>query len=120
MQKFTAQQLGKLGEDLAAAHLQAKGYSLLARNYRYGHNEIDLILRHGNEYVMVEVKTLQAGTGLYPEASVTIRKQGEIKKAATAYVEVHNLSNCIVRFDVVAVTIGPGEPLLEHFVDAFR
>lgn len=118
--KNATHQTGKRGEDLAATSLQQKGYVLLARNYRHGHNEIDLVMKHGGEYVMVEVKTLQSSTGLHPEASVTLRKQNEVKKAAAAYVAVHQLDNHIVRFDVVAVTLGTGDPQIEHFIDAFR
>jgi putative endonuclease len=51
--------LGRLGEDLAAAHLSRLGFSLLARNVRTRHGEIDLIVSDASVLVFAEVKTRQ-------------------------------------------------------------
>ena len=50
-------ELGKAGEAIAVAHLESKGYRILERNWRLGHEEIDIIARDGNFIVVVEVKT---------------------------------------------------------------
>ena len=56
--------LGRLGERLAAAHLQRLGFAILARNVRTRHGEIDLIAFDGEALVFVEVKTRRsAGAG---------------------------------------------------------
>jgi len=52
--------LGRLGEDLAAAHLQRLGYAMLARNVRTRHGEIDLIAHRAGVLVFAEVKTARA------------------------------------------------------------
>ena len=52
----TAHQLGQMAEDLAADFYKKRGYTLLARNYRYQKAEVDLIVRKANVLVAVEVK----------------------------------------------------------------
>jgi Holliday junction resolvase-like predicted endonuclease len=54
--------LGRLGEDLAAAHLRRLGFATLARNVRTRHGEIDLIVFDGRVLAFVEVKTRCAGS----------------------------------------------------------
>ena len=62
--------LGRYGEKLAVEHLLARGFSLLARNYRTRRGEIDLIAFDGRTLIFVEVKTHQLGR-LQPPASVS-------------------------------------------------
>jgi putative endonuclease len=52
--------IGRLGETLAASHLQTRGFALLARNYRTRRGEIDLIAFDGTTLLFVQVKTQQA------------------------------------------------------------
>lgn len=47
---------GVAAEDAALAFLQAKGCSLLARNWHCAYGEIDLIVKNGGTIVFVEVK----------------------------------------------------------------
>ena len=42
--------LGKWGEDRAADYLQRKGYRIVARNWKSGHRDIDIIAMDGDEY----------------------------------------------------------------------
>ena len=49
--------IAKTGEALAVAHLKARGYEILERNYRAVRGEIDLIAQDGDFIVFVEVKT---------------------------------------------------------------
>jgi putative endonuclease len=48
--------IGDRGEEIALRYLLRKGYSLVERNYRTRYGELDLILRHENTLVFVEVK----------------------------------------------------------------
>ena len=50
-------ELGREGEDEALLYLTQKGYTLLARNWRIGHLEIDIVAEWFGEIVFVEVKT---------------------------------------------------------------
>jgi putative endonuclease len=61
--------LGRYGEKLALDHLGARGFTVLARNYRRRRGEIDLIAFDGRTLIFVEVKTHQLGRS-QPPASV--------------------------------------------------
>ena len=50
-------QKGNEGENLAAEFLKKKGWEIVARNYRYRHAEIDLIIKRDDWTIFVEVKT---------------------------------------------------------------
>ncbi|MEM6326129.1 MAG: YraN family protein [Bacteroidota bacterium] len=122
---MTAADLGKKGEDLAAVRLEAKGYRLLDRNYRFGREEVDLVMFEptpaddGGEIVFVEVKA-RRGTGFgRPEDAVDAAKQTAIRRVAEAWLHERKLFPSPVRFDVVAILFGAGEPEVEHFENAF-
>lgn len=116
--------VGDRGEDLAAAHLEARGWLILDRNYRYERAELDIVCYEptegGGTIVFVEVKT-RRGLGYgRPEESVTPEKQRTIARVAEAYLYERELLNAPVRFDVVAVLLRDGsEPVIDHFEHAF-
>ena len=120
-----AQSVGRRGEDVAVAFLEAKGYRVLDRNYRFGREEVDVVAFQptprddGGVIVFVEVKA-RSGTGYgRPEAAVDEAKQRAVLRVAEAYLHERRLIPSPTRFDVVAVQFGPGEPAVEHFENAF-
>ncbi len=111
--------LGKQGEQLAAAYLQERGYTLVGANWRSPQGEFDLILRDGETLVFVEVKTRKGGLEAAFE-SITQRKRQILERMAYLYLSENNL-DCDWRIDVVAVMIAKrGNPLIEHVQDAFN
>jgi len=117
---------GDRGEQLAASYLEARGYVILDRNYRFQRAELDLVCweptnsgRDG-EIVFAEVKT-RTGTGFgRPEESVSQAKQRNIVRAAQAYLHERRLEKAACRFDVLSVLLREdGEPVIEHFKRAF-
>src|SRR5258708_21241135 len=83
--------LGKLGEDLAVAELERRGYEILDRRYRRRGGEIDIIARDGKTTVFVEVKTrerLEFGDG---SESVRSWKQRRMICGRLNYPCLHNL-----------------------------
>lgn len=97
-------QLGADKEQLAAEYLTARGMDILERNFRNRQGEIDIIGRHGQYLVFVEVK-FRSGTdmGMAVEA-VGIHKQRQICKVADYYRMIHHLGdNTAVRYDVLAI-----------------
>lgn len=112
-------ELGKLGERLARDFLMAKGYLILEQNWVYGHKEIDIIAKDGNELVIVEVRARRATYLINPEETVDKYKQHFLIWAAEAYVERNKL-DIDVRFDIVAIVIDKNnENRIEHTENAF-
>jgi len=109
---------GKQGEALAKKWLIAHGYIFRAANYRFGKYEIDLIMEKGPLIVVVEVKSRQAGGLEHPSEALSKRQQGQIIKAANAWLEEHEC-DLEVRLDLITVLLGPGDPVIEHYPDAF-
>lgn len=102
--KPAARQTGKEKEMLAAAYLQRAGMEILERNYRCRQGEIDLIGRHQEYLVFVEVKYRQTARFGTPEEAVTYTKQKKICRTADYYRMKHHYSDAApVRYDVVAV-----------------
>lgn len=110
-------ELGRRGERLAADHLLAHGYRLVASNFKLavGRNrrgalvqaEIDLVAYDGATLCFVEVKTRASDRFASPEANVDLRKQRQVTRAARAYRRLLGLSSASYRYDVVAVILPP-------------
>ncbi|MEI6507939.1 MAG: YraN family protein [Bacteroidota bacterium] len=115
--KQNNKQFGQLGEDIAAAYLEKKGYKILTRNYVYGKMELDIICMYNNEIIFVEVKTRTDDQMAFPEQAVGKAKQHNIRLAAENYLEEKDVT-LPHRFDIVAVVKGEKFEI-EHFEDAF-
>jgi putative endonuclease len=113
MQK-NSQNYGAWGEEEAVAYLKRNGYSILERNWRYKHLEIDIIAKKGETLVIVEVKSRKNDTFGEPEIFVNKRKQQFLITAANSYVLERDL-DYEVRFDIVALTGSE----VKHIEDAF-
>jgi putative endonuclease len=112
-------ELGELGERLAANFLQAAGYTIVERNWRVNRAEIDIIARTGDTLIFVEVKTRSSKQFGPPELFVTRRKMRLLAGAAAAYMQAVG-HEWALRFDVVTVVMGQGRaPEVTHFEDAF-
>jgi putative endonuclease len=103
--------LGRRGEDLAAARLAELGYTVVGRNYRCPHGELDLIARLAETWVFVEVRTRRGVRFGTPEESITPRKQAHLIAAAQHYLQAHALADVAWRIDAVAVGLAPGGQL---------
>lgn len=110
--------LGKLGEEIAAQYLIREGYEIVERNWRSIHKEIDIIAKKGQELVVVEVKTRQSEEYGEPDKAVTRQKQRRLISAANAYI-FNNKLDVSTRFDIISVIIREDNPIIEHIEDAF-
>ena len=114
---MTRSTLGKQGEQIAAAYLRQRGYTLIAQNWRAPQGEFDLIMRQGEVLVFVEVKTRKAGLESAFE-SITARKRTILERSAYHYLTENQLDSDW-RIDVIAVAIpSNGQPIVEHIQDA--
>jgi putative endonuclease len=120
-------ELGKLGEQYAAAYLEQLGYRLVAANFTVpvGRNlrgatvnaEIDLVAYDGKILCFIEVKTRASDWFAPPQANIDLRKRRQIARAARAYRRLFELENDPYRFDVVTVVL---DDLTSPRVDLFR
>jgi putative endonuclease len=114
--KTAKQATGQWGEETAAVYLADNGYTILARNIRTAHGEIDIVASKEAGLVFVEVKTRSSHTFAYPEDSVTRRKQAAMLSAAEDYLQAHPESCESWQFDVIAIERKPGgKPEIVHF-----
>ncbi len=124
--------LGRLGEELAVAHLRRLGFALLARNARTRYGEIDVIAFNGEVLVFAEVKTRRMATsprrrtGPYeqPLAGLRPRQRARLRRLATAwlYDETHVRPTAhTIRFDAIGVTVDASGSLvrLDHIEGAW-
>ena len=114
------QDFGKFGEDLACAELTRRGYDILERGYRTKSGELDIVARHGEYFVFVEVKARQDGSFGEPEEAVTLRKQHKLVWMAADYLARHGLGEVACRFDVVGINTLTDPPSVIVIQDAFR
>jgi putative endonuclease len=109
--------VGRYGEERAHRYLRARGYTVVARNWRppQGGGELDLIAWERETLVFVEVKSRVSGEWSAPERDVDAEKLNSLRRAARDYVRRAGAEEAEKRFDVVAIT-GAN---IEHLRDAF-
>lgn len=117
---------GKRAEDLCAERVDARGWTVLARNWRIRAGELDLIARDGDTVVFIEVKATHTDIRngpVAPALAVGPQKQRRIRRLASGWLagpgRRHRFRD--VRFDVVGVTFAPGGELVayDHIENAF-
>jgi putative endonuclease len=111
---------GKQGEAFAASYLKGLKYKILETNYCCRCGEIDIIARDGSVLVFVEVKARRGTSYGPPQLSVTPFKQRQISKTALTYLLRNKLMEENARFDVIALVVRNGEPIVNHIKDAFE
>ena len=111
-------ELGLYGEDLAVAHLLAKGYAIRHRNWRCGRWEVDIVAADGRTLVFVEVKTRRNTEFRQPYEAVDWKKIRHIVTAADTYIKLHDFEGP-VRFDIMTVVGRESHFDIQHIEDAF-
>jgi len=110
---------GAVAEELALHYLEARGLTLVARNFRCRVGELDLVMRDADQLVFVEVRSRRHSRFGTPAESVTRTKQQRLLRAAAFYLQRQRCdSPC--RFDVVAILQPSAEPQVEWIRDAFQ
>jgi putative endonuclease len=113
--------LGAWGERIALRFLKKKNYHILESNFSCPLGEIDLIAKHNNETVFIEVKTRKGLSCGLPEDSITRKKKRQLVKTALFYLKKYNLVQEPCRFDVISISIlnEHRKPKIELIKDAF-
>ncbi|QLA20759.1 YraN family protein [Desulfolutivibrio sulfoxidireducens] len=110
---------GQRGENAALDHLLARGWRIVARNWRCPKGEIDFVCQTDDTLVFVEVKTRAASPQADPAGAVTASKRSRLVKAAMAYLSRHEAWDQPCRFDVVTILETPAGPRVGHIENAF-
>ena len=98
------QQIGQAAEDAAVVFLESQGLEVLYRNFRRRAGELDIVARHGDDLIIVEVRTRSSEKFGGAAASVDFRKQAKLRRAAALLLQQRkDLAALRVRFDVVAI-----------------
>jgi putative endonuclease len=121
--------LGARGEELAARHLEARGYQVVERNFRTRYGELDVVARDARFLVFCEVKTriVRREPGpdvLGPFAAIGARKQRQVRAMAREWLAEGRLDGrrpTEIRFDAIGVSFDAHGKLLalEHLEAAF-
>jgi putative endonuclease len=116
--------VGRRGEQLAAEHLEAAGWTILARNWRCRDGELDIVARDGALLVFVEVKTRSSLAFGSPAEAVHPAKAARIRRLAGHWIAAERVAAdpqfwSAIRFDVVSVVGAAAGFELSHLQGAF-
>jgi putative endonuclease len=113
-------ELGRRGEDLAAAYLEGLGLSIVERNWRCPLGEIDIVAQDGTDLVFVEVKTRSSVAYGHPLEAITVTKLARLRRLASSWCVARAARACDIRIDAVAVIAPAGEQAtIEHLAGVF-
>lgn len=116
----TRGEIGKRGEEAVCDYLLSIGHTILEKNWRYGHFEIDIISIDKVGIHFVEVKSRVVPVQAAPQESVNRAKKRRVVKAAQAYIDLEfKGKETEIWLDVAAVTFEGGKINLEYFEGAF-
>lgn len=108
--------LGHAGEAMAVQFLEAKGWTILDRNWRCPEGEIDIVAYDPEQraIVVVEVKT-RAGLGYgTPMESITYAKVRRLRRLAAVYMKTQGRRAPRLRVDGVGVLHLHGQWEITH------
>ncbi len=111
--------LGRWGEEEAVRFLRRLGMKIIERNLRTPVGEIDIIARHGQTLVFIEVKTRRSNLFGTPQEAVGRFKQRQIVRTAQWYLNSGKGKGLQPRFDVIAILTIGGKTEVEHIPNAF-
>jgi putative endonuclease len=112
-------EFGELGERIAARWLERSGWRIIARRFRSGHRDIDLVVQRDDVIAFVEVKARSGDDFGDPVEAVNHRKQRELTKSAQMWIDRHGRVGESYRFDVVGVLLKERRAFIRHIAGAF-
>ena len=113
-------QFGELGERIAARWLEKAGWKILARRYRNGRRDIDVVAERDGLVAFIEVKARTGQEFGDPVEAVHRRKQRELTKSAQTWIDRHGRSGETYRFDVMGVLLREKRVFVRHVAGAFQ
>ena len=104
--------LGDFGERVARAHLEAKGYRILATNFCVREGEVDIVAERDGVVAFVEVKTRRGDAMGSAIESIDARKAARLLVAAAAFTQAHPELPPGQRIDLIAIDLDAGGRVL--------
>jgi putative endonuclease len=95
--------LGRLGEQLAAEYLQQAGMRILDRNWRCAEGELDIVAAERRLLVACEVKTRSGLAFGSPLEAISRRKRARLRGLAISWIRAHGVLFDEVRIDVIGL-----------------
>ena len=108
--------LGKEGEELGADYLTKNGYTVLHKNWRYSHYEIDIIAEKNNVLHFIEVKIRSSDKFGLPEDAVTKKKFQNLLNGADEFLFQHQQYRH-VQYDILAINKYKKEPIAFFMIE---
>ena len=113
------QDIGLAGERIAEDWLVARGWTVLARRFRSGHRDLDLVVKQDAQVAFVEVKARRGAAYGSPIEAVGWRKRRELARSAAVWIDRHGRAGDAYRFDVIGVLLTGESTQVEHIAHAF-
>jgi putative endonuclease len=110
---------GELGERIAARWFERSGWRVLARRFRAGRRDIDLVIEREGTVAFVEVKARTGEEFGDPVEAVHRRKQRSLTRSAQSWIARHGRSDERYRFDVLGVLLRHRRVFVRHVPGAF-
>ena len=99
--------LGRKGEELAAEYYRNNGFTILARNWRTGAGELDVVARKERDIYFIEVKTLHHKEGFSPAGNLSLRQRRRNFYAGRVFLALLGSPQLTAHFDLVEIEYTP-------------
>jgi ribonuclease HII len=111
--------LGYWGESWALYKMLKHGFTFIERNVRLRHyGEIDLVMKKGEQFILVEVKTSGPNDIWDPEEWITEKKIKKMQQLSELYFYKLGYTEYRVRLDVMTVrAVNWRNPVIKHYAD---
>ncbi|MEO6878322.1 MAG: YraN family protein [Gemmatimonadaceae bacterium] len=113
------QAFGELGERIAEKWLRRQGWRVVQRRFRSGHRDIDLVVEREGTVAFVEVKARRGQQFGDPVEAVNWRKQKELERSASVWIDRFGRPTESYRFDVVGILVEGDRVRVRHVPNAF-
>jgi len=110
---FWIRDTGRRGEYLVRRRYHRRGYHLIAKNWRYGRGEIDLIMANWRQVRFLEVKTRKLTVADRPHEQISADQRRRLHALARGYMRQWADREIPWRFQLVLLRYAPGWRRLE-------
>ncbi|MGP1461149.1 MAG: YraN family protein [Bacteroides sp.] len=113
-------ELGKQGEQAAVRFLEGQGMEIVARNWRYGRSELDLVAKQDEILHVVEVKTRWGDAYTTVEELIRRSQAQRILEGAQAFMEHYRGTATAIQVDLLVIITNPWGTSYEYIPDAIQ